>query len=318
MFDERPEALAEVREHFSAFTVDEYQDVNLLQQMLLDRWLGHRDELCAVGDDYQSIYAFTGATPAYLLGLPTRFPNATVIRLEDNYRSSPQVLALANRIVPALGGAEKIAACHARAGPEPVTQSFPAREGEIAFVVDRVRALHGEGVAARGDRRPLAYERPAGRLRGAAARGEDPLPGRVSPRARGRAPTAPPAATHRLGRRCRHRAGYAKDAAGVSNCRRSSASARWCASPISDVSFGWPKSSTTASGRPASSSPTSRLGSARRERTGAASISSRCTGRKGSSSRRSSSRDSRRRSCRSDRPRSRARSPRSGGSSTSG
>ena len=96
------------RERFRAFTVDEYQDVNLLQQTLLDRWLGERDELCAVGDDYQSIYAFTGATPAYLLGLPTRFPNATVIRLEENYRSSPQVLALANRIVPALGGAEKM------------------------------------------------------------------------------------------------------------------------------------------------------------------------------------------------------------------
>ena len=63
-----------MREHFNAFTVDEYQDVNLLQQTLLDRWLGDRDELCAVGDDYQSIYAFTGATPDYLLGLPERFP----------------------------------------------------------------------------------------------------------------------------------------------------------------------------------------------------------------------------------------------------
>ena len=147
LFDERPETLAEVREYFSAFTVDEYQDVNLLQQTLLDRWLGERDELCAVGDDYQSIYAFTGATPAYLLGLPTRFPNTTVIRLEDNYRSSPEVLALANRIVPALGGAEKILRATLRSGPEPITQSFPAREGEVAFVVDRVRALHKEGVA---------------------------------------------------------------------------------------------------------------------------------------------------------------------------
>ena len=146
LFDERPEALAEVREHFSAFTVDEYQDVNLLQQTLLERWLGDREELCAVGDDYQSIYAFTGATPAYLLGLPARFPNATVIRLEDNYRSSPEVLALANRIVPALGGAEKILRATLGSGPEPITQSFPAREGEVAFVVERVRALHKEGV----------------------------------------------------------------------------------------------------------------------------------------------------------------------------
>ena len=146
MFDERPETLAEVREHFSAFTVDEYQDVNLLQQTLLDRWLGDRDELCAVGDDYQSIYAFTGATPAYLLGLPARFPNATVIRLEDNYRSSPEVLALANRIVPTLGGAEKILRATLGSGPEPIARSFPAREGEVAFVVERVLALQKDGV----------------------------------------------------------------------------------------------------------------------------------------------------------------------------
>jgi DNA helicase-2/ATP-dependent DNA helicase PcrA len=146
LFDEHPEALAEVRDHFSAFTVDEYQDVNLLQHTLLDRWLGDRDELCAVGDDYQSIYAFTGATPAYLLGLPKRFPNTTVIRLEDNYRSSPEVLALANRIVPALGGAEKILRATLGSGPDPITRSFPAREGEVAFVVECVRSLHKERV----------------------------------------------------------------------------------------------------------------------------------------------------------------------------
>ncbi|MGZ4346144.1 MAG: ATP-dependent helicase [Gaiellaceae bacterium] len=147
LFDEDPGALAEVRSYFNAFTVDEYQDVNLLQQTLLDRWLGDRDELCAVGDDYQSIYAFTGATPDYLLGLPRRFANTTVIRLEDNYRSSPEVLALANRIVPSLGGAEKILRATLPGGPEPVTRSFPAREAETAFVVDRIRALQAEGVA---------------------------------------------------------------------------------------------------------------------------------------------------------------------------
>ena len=70
-------------------------------------WLGERDELCAVGDDYQSIYGFTGATPGYLLALPERFPHAAVFRLEENYRSSPQVLALADRLVPKLGGSHK-------------------------------------------------------------------------------------------------------------------------------------------------------------------------------------------------------------------
>ena len=146
LFDEDEQAVAEVRERYRAFTVDEYQDVNLLQQSLLDRWLGPSDELCAVGDDYQSIYAFTGATPAYLLGLPERFPNATVVRLEANYRSSPEVLSLANRIVPALGGAEKVLRASRDHGPEPVTRAFPTGELERAFVVEQVRELHEGGV----------------------------------------------------------------------------------------------------------------------------------------------------------------------------
>src|SRR5204862_7492041 len=90
----------------------------------LDLWLGGSDELCAVGDDYQSIYAFTGATPQYLLDLPQRFPHATVVRLESNYRSSPEVLELANRIVPALGGAEKVLRASRPDGPAPALRSF--------------------------------------------------------------------------------------------------------------------------------------------------------------------------------------------------
>jgi DNA helicase-2/ATP-dependent DNA helicase PcrA len=96
------EAAELVRSRWRAFTVDEYQDVNLLQQSLLDQWLGRRDELCAVGDDWQSIYGFTGASPSWLLGLPKRFPHATVIRLEQSYRSTPQVVAVANRLAPKL------------------------------------------------------------------------------------------------------------------------------------------------------------------------------------------------------------------------
>jgi DNA helicase-2/ATP-dependent DNA helicase PcrA len=150
LFDEDERALAEVRARYGAFTVDEYQDVNLLQQTLLDYWLGGSQELCAVGDDYQSIYAFTGATPSYLLGLPNRFPNATVVRLEANYRSSPEVLALANKIVPALGGAEKVLRSTRDAGPEPVVRAFPTAEAEQAFVLEQMRALHAAGVPYEG------------------------------------------------------------------------------------------------------------------------------------------------------------------------
>src|SRR4051812_16014035 len=131
---------AEFRERYHAFTVDEYQDVNLLQQTLLDAWLGERDDFCVVGDDYQSIYGFTGATPDYLLGVPARFPNAEVIRLEENYRSTPEVLALANRLVPKLGGAEKTLRPVLPGGPEPEVRPFATAEAEAAYLVERLRA----------------------------------------------------------------------------------------------------------------------------------------------------------------------------------
>jgi DNA helicase II / ATP-dependent DNA helicase PcrA len=118
LLEEDTAARALVRENWCAFTVDEYQDVNLLQQSLLDLWLGDRDELCAVGDDYQSIYGFTGASPEWLLALPRRFVRVTTVRLEQNYRSTPQVLALANRLVPKLGGAEKVLRASRADGPE--------------------------------------------------------------------------------------------------------------------------------------------------------------------------------------------------------
>jgi DNA helicase-2/ATP-dependent DNA helicase PcrA len=146
MYEEDELALAALRERYTAFTVDEYQDVNLLQQSLLELWLGQRDDVCAVGDDYQSIYGFTGASPEWLLGLATRFPQATVVRLEENYRSSPQVLALANRLVPRLGGAEKTLRATRPEGPEPELRGLDSPEAEGAFVLSRVRELHAEGV----------------------------------------------------------------------------------------------------------------------------------------------------------------------------
>jgi DNA helicase II / ATP-dependent DNA helicase PcrA len=133
-------ARAAVRERWRAFTVDEYQDVNLLQQALLDLWLGERDELCAVGDDYQAIYGFTGASAGWLLALPRRFPHARVVRLERNYRSTPQVLGLANRLVPRLGGSAKTLAPTLPDGADPVV-------GPGLDVVEHARQLQARGVA---------------------------------------------------------------------------------------------------------------------------------------------------------------------------
>jgi DNA helicase-2/ATP-dependent DNA helicase PcrA len=141
LYERDETAVSTFRARYRAFTVDEYQDVNLLQQTLLDLWLGDRDDLCVVGDDYQSIYAFTGASAEHLLATPRRFPHATVVRLEENYRSTPQVLALANRLVPRLAGAEKTLRAVAPDGPEPELLPFPTAADEAAWVVERIRAL---------------------------------------------------------------------------------------------------------------------------------------------------------------------------------
>jgi DNA helicase II / ATP-dependent DNA helicase PcrA len=141
LFETNDEARDMFRAQYRAFTVDEVQDVNLLQQSLLDLWLGDRDDLCCVGDDYQSIYGFTGASPEYLLSMPARFPNATVVRLEENYRSTPQVLALANKLVPDLGGAEKTLRAALPDGPEPAIRPYATPEEESSAIVAEIRAL---------------------------------------------------------------------------------------------------------------------------------------------------------------------------------
>ncbi|MGB6457709.1 MAG: ATP-dependent helicase, partial [Streptosporangiaceae bacterium] len=122
-------AARSVHARYACFVVDEYQDVNPLQKLLLDVWLGGRDNVCVVGDPRQTIYSFTGATPAYLTGFSAEFPTAPVIRLVRNYRSTPQVVALANTIAAAAdyptpaadgnGGGHAGAAALARGGESP-------------------------------------------------------------------------------------------------------------------------------------------------------------------------------------------------------
>jgi DNA helicase II / ATP-dependent DNA helicase PcrA len=147
MLDTYPDAAAMVRDRYAAFTVDEFQDVNLLQAGLLDRWLGDRDDVCVVGDDYQTIFSFTGASPSHLLTFPDRFPNATVVRLEENYRSTPEVLALANRLAPRLGGFHKELGATLPSGPPPITRAFPSDTDEVGWVVEQTKLVHEHGVA---------------------------------------------------------------------------------------------------------------------------------------------------------------------------
>ncbi|GAA1118201.1 ATP-dependent DNA helicase UvrD2 [Nesterenkonia jeotgali] len=95
--DER--VAAQVRQQYRHFVVDEYQDVSPLQQRMLDLWLGGREEICVVGDAAQTIYSFTGATPNYLLGFKRRHPEANLVKLVRDYRSTPEVVKLANSLL---------------------------------------------------------------------------------------------------------------------------------------------------------------------------------------------------------------------------
>jgi DNA helicase-2/ATP-dependent DNA helicase PcrA len=146
MIDGYPAVAERIRARYHAFTVDEFQDVNPLQSALLDRWLGGRDELCVVGDDYQTIFGFTGASPSYLLSFPERFPGSRIIRLEENYRSTPEILALANRLAPLLGGFEKRLRATRQSGPEPLARSFASEHDEVSWIVARCREVHAQGV----------------------------------------------------------------------------------------------------------------------------------------------------------------------------
>jgi DNA helicase II / ATP-dependent DNA helicase PcrA len=134
-----------VREVFRYFVVDEYQDVNPLQKLLLDAWLGDRDDLCVVGDPHQVIYSFTGATSEYLTGFTAEFPGAAVVRLVRDYRSTPQVVAVANRL--SSSGAPLVAQRPGRAAP--LLTEYPDDTAEAEGVASRAGALIAAGVPAR-------------------------------------------------------------------------------------------------------------------------------------------------------------------------
>lgn len=139
----------EFRDRYRCFVVDEYQDVTPLQQRALDAWLGERDDLTVVGDANQTIYSFTGATPRFLLDFSRRFPDAAVVRLERDYRSTPQVVSLANRVIAAARGrmaGSKLHLVGQRApGPEPTFSEYPDEVAEANAVARSIKKLIENG-----------------------------------------------------------------------------------------------------------------------------------------------------------------------------
>lgn len=145
-----PAIADEFRSRYRSFVVDEYQDVTPIQQNLLDAWLGERDDLTVVGDANQTIYSFTGATPDYLLDFTRRFPDATLVRLQRDYRSTPEVVDLANRVIGNAVG--RIAGTRLKlvgqrdGGPAPVFSENEDAESEVVCVVAECKRLLRAGV----------------------------------------------------------------------------------------------------------------------------------------------------------------------------
>ena len=149
MIEAEPRVAQQVREQYRFFVVDEYQDVSPLQHDLLRLWLGTHSDVCVVGDVSQTIYSFAGASPQYLLGFSNEFPDSTVLRLEHNYRSTPAIVASANRLVRGRPGALELTAT-SMPGPEPVTTEFGSDQEEARGVARSIAAEIAAGSDASG------------------------------------------------------------------------------------------------------------------------------------------------------------------------
>jgi DNA helicase II / ATP-dependent DNA helicase PcrA len=140
--------VAQVRRQYSWFVVDEFQDVNAIQRALLDLWLGERDQLCVVGDPAQTIYSFAGASAQHLMGFTRRHPTAKVVRLVRNYRSSPQIVEAANRV---LGTSRDKVVLQAQrgAGPEVTYAEYSDEVDEAESIAAEIALARERGVPLR-------------------------------------------------------------------------------------------------------------------------------------------------------------------------
>ena len=146
MLKAEPRALAHVHSQYRFFTVDEYQDISKLQQELLDTWLGDRSDLCVVGDPNQTIYSFSGASASFLETFDSRYPGANVISLTKNYRSTPEIISVANSV----RGNQKFEPLEAirPRGQVPEVLEFATKDQECDWIASRIKDLLSSGLKA--------------------------------------------------------------------------------------------------------------------------------------------------------------------------
>ena len=133
---------------FQFILVDEYQDTNRLQSDLIDLLAARHHNLMVVGDDSQSIYSWRGANFQNILQFPNRYPEATIYKIETNYRSTPEILTLANAAIAANSRQfSKLLTPARKSGAKPVLVSCGDASQQAAFVAQRVLELRDEGTA---------------------------------------------------------------------------------------------------------------------------------------------------------------------------
>ena len=154
MIEQEPAVAMQVQEQYRYFVVDEYQDVSPLQHHLLSLWVGSRRDLCVVGDASQTIYSFAGAKSDYLLSFSSEYENPTTVRLEQNYRSTPAIIDVANRLMKGRPGALALQAAArgsgdaAPAGETPVITAYSTEVAEARAIAARIEQLVQQGIRA--------------------------------------------------------------------------------------------------------------------------------------------------------------------------
>ncbi len=149
MLSEFEEVADTIRRTYRHLVVDEYQDVSPLQEALLNLWRGEGQELCVVGDPAQTIHSFAGAQPEFLTGFARRFPDATVVELVRDYRSTPQVVGCANAIMSVTGASALTLQAQRPPGPAVSFSELGDEAAEAAATADWVVAQAAAGVSYR-------------------------------------------------------------------------------------------------------------------------------------------------------------------------
>jgi len=138
---------ASQRWRFRHLFVDEFQDVSPAQLRLLQRWLGDRTDLCVVGDPDQAIYAFAGAEAGILTSFGQRFRGGYVVRLDRNYRSTPQIVGAAEALLADAGPSRPRRHAVRGAGSTPTVTAYESEDAEAASIAARLREVQATGIA---------------------------------------------------------------------------------------------------------------------------------------------------------------------------